>query len=134
MYFKIFVASLVLILSGCTSQPIQNVEKRAIPAQGDGSQPTLAQIELAIISAAAKRRWMPKVVRSGLITATTDVRKHSADIEIPFSRETFSIIYKDSENLDYRKGSIHRNYNRWIANLALDIQQELFILGSREQP
>lgn len=134
MYVKIFVASLLLILGGCTSQPIQNVDNRIIPAQGDGSQPTLAQIERAIISAAAKRRWMPKVARPGLVTATIDVRKHSASIEIPFSRETFSIIYKDSENLDYRKGSIHRNYNRWVANLALDIQQELLILSSQAQP
>lgn len=132
MFMRILAFSLLAFLVGCTSQPLQNVENMAIPEHSNGNQPTLAQIEQAVVSAAAKRGWIPNAVKPGLVTAKIDVRQHSAHVEIPYSRAAFSIHYKDSENLDYRRGSIHRNYNRWVANLAQDIKRELLI--ARSQP
>ena len=131
MLLRACAIGLLVFLIGCTSQPLHNVENTPIPEHNNGSQPTMAQIEQAIISAAAKRRWSPKVEKPGLVSARIEVRSHTAEIEIPYSRAAFSIHYRDSENLDYHDGKIHRNYNRWIANLAMDIQQELLIGTTR---
>ncbi len=38
---------------------------------------------------------------------------------------TYDIRYRDSTNLDYRDGQIHRNTNGWIENLNNAIRMEL---------
>ena len=40
----------------------------------------------------------------------------------------YSITYKESTNLDYMNGQIHRNYNGWIENLDRDIRANLLSL------
>nr|WP_256834309.1 hypothetical protein [Pseudomonas oleovorans] len=52
-------------------------------------------------------------------------RDHQAEITIPYSASSYSIRYRDSQNLGYKNGKIHRNYNKWIHNLDRSIQQEL---------
>ena len=48
-------------------------------------------------------------------------------IEIPFSQSAYSLIYLDSERLDYneKKQKIHRNYNKWITLLSRTINDAL---------
>lgn len=53
------------------------------------------------------------------------VRDHRADITIAYDADSYSIRYRDSQNMDYNNGKIHRNYNRWVANLNYDIQRAL---------
>ena len=55
----------------------------------------------------------------GLIVATLTLRDHLAVVEIPYSATSFSIRYKDSQNLRYNADdrSIHSNYNGWVQNL-----------------
>lgn len=38
---------------------------------------------------------------------------------------TYDVSYRDSTNLDYRDGQIHRNTNGWIENLNNAIRMEL---------
>ena len=38
-------------------------------------------------------------------------------VDIVFDTSKYSITYKESSNLDYKNHKIHRNYNRWVANL-----------------
>lgn len=74
-----------------------------------------------------KRRWTPVLERKNKITATISVRsKHFAEIEIPFTADKYSIIYRSSKNLDYSEKNqlIHRNYNKWIHMLQSSIQRE----------
>ena len=58
------------------------------------------------------------------LIGTINLRTHSATVDIPFNAKQYSILYKDSSNLNYDGTSIHKNYNGWIQNLqkAIDIQ------------
>ena len=61
-----------------------------------------------------------------------NARDHMAVVEIPYTENSFSIKYKDSQNLNYdaSTGSIHNNYNGWVRNLENAIQVQLSALGN----
>jgi len=69
-----------------------------------------------------------KIVRPGLIVGTLYVREHMAKVEIPYDRNTYSILYRDSNNLDYDGANIHGNYNGWVQNLSNAINARLSVL------
>ena len=71
------------------------------------------------------RGWIPKVLGSGHVEAQLHVRSRTAIIDIAFDESTYSVMYKESQNLDYKRGRIHRNYSRWVANLSLALQGSL---------
>ncbi len=58
------------------------------------------------------------------------MRSHMAFVDITFDEATYSITYKDSHNLDYKKrkgkAKIHRNYNKWVHTLNGELQRSLF--------
>lgn len=114
-----------LLLAGCTSKPVLNIENENVPTDVRGGQYTVQQVEAAILSATRKRGWSPRIIKPGLIEASISVRSHRATIEIPYSSSQYSIHYKDSQNLNYDDGSIHRNYNNWVVKLGRTIQDEL---------
>lgn len=110
--------------------PVKNIIDEPIPVNIDGSKPEYNKIKEAVISACRTRGWNPIMTDEGDIAATITVRsKHYAKIKIVFSREKYSILYEDSRDLDYKgkKGTIHRNYNRWVVMLSQTIQKELGI-------
>ena len=116
------VALLIGSLAGCRSAPVKEVERAPIP-----SKATEQQVQQAIIAAGAGLGWVMKVKRPGLIVGTLTVRSHLAEVEIPYSRTSFSIHYKSSSNLDYdpTNRTIHSNYNGWIENLDRAIRASL---------
>lgn len=74
-----------------------------------------------------ERRWIPILDENNNISCSILVRsKHFAEVDIPHTADTFSIIYKDSRELDYneKKQRIHRNYNKWVLNLSDSIQRQ----------
>ena len=64
-----------------------------------------------------------KEAEPGHIVGTLHLRKHMAIVDIPYSTNSYSILYKDSAQLDYNGDTIHQNYNGWITNLNNAIQQ-----------
>lgn len=86
---------------------------------------SLAEIKKRIIAAGAKRGWRAKEVAPGHLEAMIHVRTHTAKVDIRFDTKSYSIFYKDSTNLKYKNGKIHRAYNNWVTNLSNDIQLEL---------
>ncbi len=116
-------ACAILILAATVANArteIVNIEEAPIP---EGL--SLAQVEDALASGMVKRGWIPKVIAPGHLEARLLVRSHTATVDIEFDESTYSITYKDSDNLKYKAGQIHRNYNRWVANLNLDLQRSL---------
>jgi hypothetical protein len=85
----------------------------------------LSDVERAVIEGARVRDWQPRVLEPGHIEAVLYIRSHVAKVDIHFDTESFSITYKDSVNLDYKNGRIHRNYNKWVQNLNNDIQSKI---------
>ncbi|MEH6567067.1 MAG: hypothetical protein V7756_17225 [Halopseudomonas sp.] len=121
----LLIAATLALLAGCTSQPIYNVDDASTAIYNSEFQPSEQQVEQAIMLGATRYGWQPRLVEPGLIEASILLRDHQATVEIPYSAKHFSIHHKSSENLDYKDGEIHRNYNRWVMNLSSAIKQQL---------
>lgn len=63
--------------------------------------------------------------KPGVLEGTLNLRSHMAKIEIQYNNNSYSILYKDSSNLNYDGTKIHSNYNGWIQNLQKAIQVQL---------
>ena len=116
------LASLVLI--GCMSVPIMNVDNAAVPATS-GKPLTKEQVRAAIIRAGGGLGWQMKDETPDMMVGTLVLRSHTAVVEIPYSATSFSIKYRSSINLDQSGGNIHKNYNGWIQNLHKGINTQL---------
>jgi len=109
------------------AKPIQNLIDIPVPANIDGSSPSTEEVRSAIVAGCKERRWIPILDENNNISCSILVRsKHFAEVDIPHTADTFSIIYKDSRELDYneKKQRIHRNYNKWVLNLSDSIQRQ----------
>ena len=104
--------------------PILNVADAPVTS-ASGKPLTADQVKAAIIRAGAGLGWIMKEAGPGKLTANLAVRKHTAQVEIPYSSKSYSITYKDSTNLDAADGQIHKNYNGWIQNLNKNINAQL---------
>lgn len=109
--------------AGMTGNPIYNVS--GAPIETFGKPATMADVERAIIRAGLQRGWIMRPVKPGHILGTLNVRQHSAVVDITYDTKSYNIAYKDSSNLDYNDGRIHRNYNGWIQNLEKDIRAQM---------
>ena len=118
---------LLLLMAGCSSKAIYSIENEPIPSHDTGEQPTFDDVQRSILDACKRRGWSPRIVEKGLIEARIYVRAHKAVVSIPFTESEYSIRYKDSQNLGYKNGRIHRNYNKWVIILSRTIQQHLDI-------
>lgn len=106
-------ALFLLFLYGCGSGPL-DIDKAPHSAPESA---TMTQIQEAIHEAGADLGWGMKPMGAGRMEGRLVLRNHVAVVDIEFDRETFSISYRDSINLDYDGTTIHGNYNGWIANL-----------------
>ncbi|MBD3755859.1 MAG: hypothetical protein IE937_09505 [Gammaproteobacteria bacterium] len=120
-----FAAALVaftLTLVGCGAAPVQNYEAQPVPTNIKSAE----QVKQAIRRAGANLGWI--ISEDGdKLKGTLNLRSHQAVISIPYSTTSYSLIYKNSVNLDYdaEKGTIHKNYNGWMQNLNNRIQVQL---------
>jgi hypothetical protein len=125
------VVSLLLCIPGLSfgarDEPIYDATIR-VPATIK-----MEEIAKAIKSALIAREWTVQREESGVIEAKLFVRSHTADIRIPFNKDSVYIQYVSSTNLlyDERQGIkyIHRNYNKWIKLLERDISNRLALLS-----
>lgn len=117
-------AALVADAACMRCDPIFNVVDAPVTS-ASGKALTREQVKAAIIRAGAGLGWVMKEAGPGKLTANLAVRKHTAEVEIPYSPKSYSIIYKNSTNLDAADGQIHKNYNGWIQNLSKNINAQL---------
>ena len=112
--------------AGCfRCDPILNIASAPVTTS-TGKPLNKEQVKAAIIRAGAALGWQMRDDSAGKITGSIMLRKHTANIEIPYSATEYSINYKDSINLDAgTDGTIHKNYNGWIQNLNRGINAQL---------
>ena len=124
---KIFtVASVVvLLLVGCRTAPIKNIDSAQFAVSGKHSTKDITK---AIIRGGASLGWIMKSVENGHMIGTLLLREHVAIVDITYDDNSYSIKYKDSQNLDYDGETIHSNYNGWITNLNRNIQAQISAL------
>ncbi|HCN45147.1 MAG TPA: hypothetical protein DIT18_05410 [Pseudomonas sp.] len=113
---------MLAFVAGCTSKPVMAPKELLVVGHSYSNE----EIQQAILKAAAERGWTVRRATPGLVQADITVRNtFFAAVDIHYSLSNFRIDYRDSRNLDYNNGKIHRNYNRWVYNLDKSIMREL---------
>ncbi|SET41515.1 MULTISPECIES: hypothetical protein [unclassified Pseudomonas] len=119
----------LLVSAGCTSKPILNTQ-HDLPANAQVSE---EKMKTVIVNALQKREWTVQRLSPQLVQAEITVRnQYYAAIDIRYTRNSYAITYRDSRDLGYKDGKIHRNYNRWVNNLDSDIMAGLRSNGVNE--
>ena len=112
----------LLTTAGCTSKPVLNTQ-HDLPANAQVSE---EKMKTVIVNALQKREWTVQLLIPQLVQAESTVRnQYYAAIDIRYTRNSYAITYRDSRELGYKDGKIHRNYNRWVNNLDSDIMAGL---------
>ena len=127
----VVVCLVMVVVVGCRGGgQIYNV-KDAPVVTATGKEPSLDDVQKAIIQAGAGLGWAMAVVKPGEIIGTLNVRSHQAVVTIPYTTKSFSILYKDSSTLKYNaeKQTIHENYTGWIQRLDGAIRSRLTAAG-----
>jgi hypothetical protein len=130
MKSKIFAVFAVFLLASADAQatkPIMNIEDHPVAAQLDGTPRSLEQVRDGIIAGCKRKGWNPVIESDTQVKCSILVRgQHYAEVKIPFSVSTYSIIYSNSRVLDYNpeRQRIHRNYNKWVILLSRTIDQQ----------
>jgi type IV pilus biogenesis protein CpaD/CtpE len=120
----LLVALAISLAAGCTSRPIHNVTAEPVVVT-PGKTPTEAAVRDAILRAGTGLGWTMRPAAPGVVNGTIHLRTHTAVIDVEYTTKSYNIVYRSSENLDYRDGQIHKNYNGWIENLDNAIRREL---------
>lgn len=118
-FAAVLLALAVAGLAGC-ALPVYNVKDAPVTRKLNEDQ-----VRLAIMRAGATLGWRIREVKPGLLEGTLHLRTHMAKVSIPYSAQSYSIVYADSANLLYDGTNIHKNYNGWIRNLDQGIQVQL---------
>ncbi|PWK43872.1 hypothetical protein [Pseudomonas sp. OV226] len=122
--------AVAVALGGCTGNPVYTAKEHFPSDRGL----TNDRMSRAIVTALIERQWVVQSARPGMIKAAVTVRdKHHAEIDIPYTSNSFEIDYRDSRGLDYQDGRIHGTYNRWITYLRDDVIQQLAADPDRDQ-
>jgi hypothetical protein len=114
-------------LAGCNVVPIRNINDAPV-VLGSGKAATADQVRTAIVGAGTGLGWTMTPTAPGLVTGRIVLRGHTALIDVRYTATTYTIAYKDSTNLDFRDGQIHKNYNGWIENLNREIRGNLMAM------
>ena len=120
------VCTMLLLVACATTQPVMNVTQA--PVNTNKQKPSMDEIRQAVIRAGAGLGWQMKADKAGHIAGTLMLRTHTAVVDIDYSQTAYNIKYRESTNLDYADGKIHRNYNGWIQNLDKAIKAQLLTL------
>ncbi len=127
----IIACLVVAVFAGCRGGGTLYQVKDAHIQTASGKEATMGEVQKAIIGAGAALDWQMAVVKPGEIVGTLNIRSHQAVVTIPYTTKTYSILYKDSNNLKYNadKQTIHETYTGWIQRLDGAIRSRLTAAG-----
>ena len=107
---------------GCTSKPLLTPQEQLDLVPSVSAE----QVKQAIVQTAIRRGWSVRQVSAQMVQADILVRNtFYAAVTVDYSASGYRIGYRDSRELNYENGKIHRNYNRWVNALDKDILREL---------
>jgi len=122
--FSIILMMAMAVTACHRVQPVYNVEGDAIPAAAQ-QKLSSEQVGKIIRKAALAKGWLVKEAKPGLLHCTLEWRGHTAEIDIAYSREDYSIELDSSENLKESNGNIHYKYNKRVQELQAEIDRRL---------
>jgi len=112
----------ILAFGGCRTAPIYNPTKTTFVTS---SNPSIENIEQAIVDAGTTLGWIMTPEDSGHIVGTLYLRSHTAIVDIYYDTTSYKVAYRESTNLKYDGKTIHKNYNSWIHNLEQGINSRV---------
>jgi len=117
----LLVVTATFILVGCGSAKVVNVNKTF------NTKATSDYVKEKIIKSGKNLGWTMKAVKKGEIKGFITLRGHTAIIKILYNHDSYKINYVSSENLNFNKdnNTINNNYNGWINNLKITIDNYL---------
>ena len=113
---------LLLLCSGCFSpQSVPSIDRVPVTVVKAGRG-----MSEVIRTAAAKKGWAASEAKPGTVRCTLLVRTHKVVVDIPYTKDSFSIHYVDSEDMEYdaQNKMINRKYIQWVRNLEKQIMIE----------
>jgi len=119
------LAFVVLTLTACSRiQPIVTVDQQ-VPTHAQALQ-SAESLQPALIRALLRCRWKIEEIQPNKLLARIDLRgQQSASITLDYANGRYDILYRDSSNLQYADGKIHKRYNSLVIKLNRAIQQEI---------
>ncbi len=124
--FAIPCVLLLLVGCGLIAVPVVNLSERQVIAPKAVS---LDDVQKAIIRAGASLGWQIVPRGTGYLEGTTTWKAHRAHVDIKFDTKSYSIMYKDSDNINYDGTNIHRVYNAKVQDLDKSIRVQLNLIG-----
>lgn len=126
-WVAIVASILVLFAVGCAvTKPVMNVTDA--PVNASKPNPSLDEVSKAILRGGRGAGWQMSEIKPGHMVGTLIIRTHTAVVDIRYSAKSYSIIYKDSTNVNYDGQNIHNRYNDWIMTLDKNIRAQLSTL------
>ena len=120
----ILAGILALGLAACArTAPIYSVSDAPVVVSSGNHNST--DVKNAILRAGSSLGWQIRETEPGHIVGILNIRRHTAEVDIYYNAQSYSIGYRNSNNLDYDGTNIHSNYNGWIQNLDNAIKNQL---------
>lgn len=94
----ILMLLLALSLSGCRTKNLISPVVFKIPSTIPDEK-----IAKAVKKASIKRNWIPFDEKDGVISVRLEVRQHIVEVDIEYRDHEIQIVYRDSENMRYKK-------------------------------
>jgi len=93
----------------------------------DGKEGSLERVQKAVFAGLAAKGWTATLAAPGKAHAYIQKPDWRCEIDVLFNTRTYSILYSNSEHLDFdaAKHVIHRNFNRWLTLLQQQINLAL---------
>lgn len=118
-----------LLLAGCRTQPMLDPGPIYSPLGA-------AQNRQAILRGLMPHRWLLVAEEPGRLTAKQDkAGKHVATVDVTYDDDQIDIGYHSSHGLRCEPAgegtscsTIHRAYNRWVVQLARDIEYGIHLV------
>lgn len=122
IFCSAYLGIFIFFLTACsaTIQPIHDYQSLPIPYSG---RVNVSTIESDILASAAKAGWIAETRKNGHIVAKLNKDSQQAEVDIFFSEKVFSVLYRDSINLQKEGRLISSDYNRKVDQLVSAIKR-----------
>lgn len=113
----------VALVTGCTAPLFEITDNRI--ETGTEAPVTSEQVKTAIMDAGKGLNMKMVVTKPGEIQGTYQTGNATAVVAIPYTKQSYGIHYKSSQNLKYDGSKINKKYNTFVTNLDTAIRREL---------
>lgn len=113
----------VVLMAGCTAPLFEITDNRI--ETGTEAPVTSEQVKTAIMDAGKGLNMKMVATKPGEIQGTYQTGNATAVVAIPYTKQSYGIHYKSSQNLKYDGSKINKKYNTFVTNLDTAIRREL---------